>query len=886
MAPDSKTPTTEEKLIAKVEEFRNAKPADNYREFMIWLAEKGDLETLRLILDTNTIDPKQASFLIGLFGGFTHPIGGHVSYLRLLRAAAQNGQLEVVKYFVNEKKVSVSEKDKGDRDLMQVAVEAGQLEVVRYLVETCGVEINNNSIIKLAIQKGKTDVVAYLLQKRALAQDEKSDEQKTTWSARAIANLLRLHKHAKAEDDMLVDCARIGDLETFRILAELVSPNVQRDTALMAAAESGHQAVVEYLLPKPASANESVDESKEDDHQANAVKLIELCQGKPFKEMMCDSLLRGNIGTIQFLNSLGLMDVLVDEAIKTGELKALGFLIDSTTDQHPIEPKDTDITRMCDMAFAKSNVEWLAYFLEMKIKKGPEELKALAEKIIELGSGKATCREAVQSFLDQGNFKSVDQFFEAGVGFEDIWGLFDTAIQKDRLDVVEYLQRRMGWSSFNAYEKCHKLGSSGLTNPEFCQRSELLTQMAANMQHVKILGYLLQAKCRLPVSFVLLDYIDKGLKETVICVCKYEKKAISPSEIEEIFQLARQHGSVNAALFHCATTGNLESIQLLVKIGAKPRDCRLGNKTLLETATEAGHLPVVQHLMVSCKLNIKEFSFSSFQRVIANGHQLVVNYLYGKCQELGDRNKKIGSSRPILSAISKYLPPKKSAEANEGDVKEDNYPFFQQNEDLIRLYAGFELTKLQALARILSFFFVYQEMPLNRQLFERFLQYPQIEAIELCFQFLSVQEAEFSYLYLSHAVLNIGANKAFKILQQFFVMPLSDYALRYEAQCIVQSLAQNQSWIDLPVALLLEIADYLVVDGKETFRSSASPEKSSSFSKSFLGFFNNKSRSEDPYEDPSTFLQRTAIPVSPHLSVLYLPLPPSSKIVSALKLGT
>ncbi len=835
MTSDPKILAAEEKLLQKVAAFRQTKPSGNYREFMLWLVDQGHLETLRLILDTDKVDPQHASFFIALFGAFTQPGWGHVSYLRLLRAAAQAGQLDIVKYFVEEKKISVSQKDIGGRDLMQVAVEAGQLEVVRYLAEGRGAEINNISTIKLAVQNSKTDVAAYLLQQRFPTQNKD-----------VATRLVNLCKDAKEEeDDMLVDCARDGNLEIFHVVDELVSPDVQRDTALMAAAESGHQAVVEYLLTKRANANESKDESKdkEDGHQANAAKLINLCKGKSFRSVMRGSVLRGHIKTIQFLNSLGLQYFLIDVAFETGQLTAVNFALD---DKDTIKVENTDIVRWRDMAFKARNVELFAYFLGIKLKKQPKELIALAEKIIFWGEGKPTCREAVQSLLDQGHFKSVDQFFEAGVGFEDIWGLFDIAVQKNRLDVVKYLQGRMGWSSFDAFDEGHRLGL-GLTFDEFCRRSELLAQMAADTQRVDILGYLLKAKCRLPGSFALLDYTDKGLKKTVICVCETEEPDILQNEIEEIFQLAKRYGSVNAALFHCATTGDLEGIQLLVKIGAEPRDYRL-----LEAAAEAGHLPVVQYLMEILVLSIEEFSFSSYQRVRANGHQPVAGYLYGKYQEeLVSTMSTIPKHDQAFYAwkeICKFCNPdgqEKKPEDTEEEVHQFNLlKFFRRgnNPDKVK---QFERDKWIPLAKILTP--LCRSRLLNQAVFERLSECSaEIETIEPFFRFLDSKSA-LSNFYVLHAMFNAGSNNVFGTLQQFFVMPLSEYAIQLVD---VQNFAPHSDTTQLPAALIYLITEYLMTNSNKAFDYAKKNQQPSHSSQSFLGFFNKQKwvQENDTYE--------------------------------------
>ncbi len=806
MLADSKTSTDEKKLIAKVEKFRETKKSGNYREFMLWLAETGDLETLRLILDIDKTDPKHASFLIGLFGAFAHPRGGHVSYVRLLRAAAQAGQLAIVKYFVEEKKISVSQKDIGGRDLMQVAVEAGQLEVVRYLVEDRGVEINNNSIINIAIQKGKTDITAYLLQRWFTAPDEKSNEpQLTQATKKTAAHLVNLYKKWKTGEDALRNCARDGDLETFRVLNALVDPPAKRGSALIAAAKRGYQPVVAYLL---------------EDRQACAVKLIDLCTGKTFREVVRDNLF-GNIETMQFLKSSGLVDFQVEA---DGQLAAFDSLAYASA---------TESITLRDMAFEKGDAEWLAVLLAINLEKSPTELKELALRIIVLGEGKATCRDAVQSFLDEGLFENADLFFVAGVGFEDIWGLFDTAVKKNRLDVVQYLQERMP--------------------NEFRERSRSLLETAIEKQHIDLVDYLRSQIQGFLALENLITYIDKGLKKIAIYFGRHEK--ISRNNIEKAFRLARKYGSLNQALFHCATTGNLGDIRLLVKIRCSTQ-CRLGDKTLLEVAAEAGHLPVVQYLMEKRKLSIRNFSSNSFQRVKANRHKSVVGYLDRRYQQWMLKEKQLDDDLGakiawdgISEIFSSAQDPEEKSEHEVFPIHVHLIPGFLQQADNPSRLEKFERDKWISLAKILNFLCVGGL--LDQTIFERLSEcHAEIDILELCFQFLYEKNA-LSNFYVVHALFNAGSSNVFGTLQQFFVMPLSEYALqRFDVQNFAQYYAQNShNWL-LPKSLLQLIAEHLIADGKEIFKQSVEDtQKSSSFSQSFLGFFNQHREEEnDTYE--------------------------------------
>ena len=128
-------------------------------------------------LDENFIK-SLVNIALGIVRGKSDPyelVNGAVEYLisngadinslcKNIHVIAQNGHLNIIKFFAEKKLDFHYENDKP----LRIAAEYGQLDVVKYLV-SIGLDINKESsyCIKKASENGHIDVVEFLIQKGA-----------------------------------------------------------------------------------------------------------------------------------------------------------------------------------------------------------------------------------------------------------------------------------------------------------------------------------------------------------------------------------------------------------------------------------------------------------------------------------------------------------------------------------------------------------------------------------------------------------------------------------------------------------------------------------------------------------------------------------------------
>lgn len=150
-----------------------------------------------------------------------------------LWCASAAGHLKIVKYLVS-KGANVNSTTKSNSTALRAACFDGHIEIVRYLVENnADIEIANrhgHTCLMIACYKGHLAISKYLISKGA-----------------------DLNRKSVKGNTALHDCAECGSLEIMKLLlnhnAKMASDSYNM-TPLLAAAVTGHSAIVEYLLTR------------------------------------------------------------------------------------------------------------------------------------------------------------------------------------------------------------------------------------------------------------------------------------------------------------------------------------------------------------------------------------------------------------------------------------------------------------------------------------------------------------------------------------------------------------------------------------------------------------------------------------------------------------
>lgn len=150
-----------------------------------------------------------------------------------LWCASAAGHLKIVKYLVS-KGANVNSTTKSNSTALRAACFDGHIEIVRYLVENnADIEIANrhgHTCLMIACYKGHLAISKYLISRGA-----------------------DLNRKSVKGNTALHDCAECGSLEIMKLLlshnAKMASDSYNM-TPLLAAAVTGHSAIVEYLLTR------------------------------------------------------------------------------------------------------------------------------------------------------------------------------------------------------------------------------------------------------------------------------------------------------------------------------------------------------------------------------------------------------------------------------------------------------------------------------------------------------------------------------------------------------------------------------------------------------------------------------------------------------------
>jgi len=201
--------------------------------------------------------------------------------LTLLHIAAFNGRLDIIRYFVDEKKVDINKADNDGNTALHFAAFNGHLGIVKYLVDEKKVDVNKAdndgyTALRLAAFNGHLDIVKYLVDEKKVDINKADNDGATALDKAAFNGHLDTVKYLvdekkvdinKADNDgeiALHKAAFNGHLDTVKYLvdekkADVNKANNRGNTALHKAAFNGHLGIVKYL----------VDEKKVDINKAD-----------------------------------------------------------------------------------------------------------------------------------------------------------------------------------------------------------------------------------------------------------------------------------------------------------------------------------------------------------------------------------------------------------------------------------------------------------------------------------------------------------------------------------------------------------------------------------------------------------------------------------------
>ncbi|WP_349967099.1 ankyrin repeat domain-containing protein [Wolbachia endosymbiont of Armadillidium arcangelii] len=168
-------------ILEAIKENLKEKHKDTYQEW-----EGKDFNVNHLFYVSCTIDKEQ-----------------YHAKLALLHIAAFNGRLGTVKYLVDDKKVSLDQKDNNGRTALHGAAFNGHLDIVKYFVDDKKVSLdqkddNGETALHWAALKGYKDVVTTLLEKGANPLI-KNKNGKTPRDLANDENIIQLLKEAEAK---------------------------------------------------------------------------------------------------------------------------------------------------------------------------------------------------------------------------------------------------------------------------------------------------------------------------------------------------------------------------------------------------------------------------------------------------------------------------------------------------------------------------------------------------------------------------------------------------------------------------------------------------------------------------------------------------------------
>ena len=158
--------------------------------------------------------------------------------------------LEAIKFLIkNGASVKSSGCSNLDVDVLRKASQGGNLDVVKYLIEEAKADINDRNILEAAAKNGHYEVVKYLIEKGAGNYYEPGNE---------------IYNERSSKGNALIGAAHFGYLNIVKYLVEegKADINYRESSALLFALRNKHYDIVEYLVEKGIIITDRILESK------------------------------------------------------------------------------------------------------------------------------------------------------------------------------------------------------------------------------------------------------------------------------------------------------------------------------------------------------------------------------------------------------------------------------------------------------------------------------------------------------------------------------------------------------------------------------------------------------------------------------------------------
>lgn len=192
---------------------------------LIMACRNGHLEVVEFLVEFCCVNLEQT--------GLVNFEGENIEGAPPLWCASAAGHLKIVKYLVS-KGANVNSTTKSNSTALRAACFDGHVDIVKFLVEnSADIEIANrhgHTCLMIACYKGHFQIAKYLINKGA-----------------------DLNRKSVKGNTALHDCAECGSLDIMKLLlsqSAKMAPDAYQMTPLLAAAVTGHAAIVEYLLTR------------------------------------------------------------------------------------------------------------------------------------------------------------------------------------------------------------------------------------------------------------------------------------------------------------------------------------------------------------------------------------------------------------------------------------------------------------------------------------------------------------------------------------------------------------------------------------------------------------------------------------------------------------
>ncbi|KAL5258371.1 hypothetical protein ACHWQZ_G009016 [Mnemiopsis leidyi] len=251
----------------------------------------------------------------------------------LLHIASGRGELDIVRYCVQEEKVDVNIQDSGGFTALHLAAGWGHLQILKYLLEK-GADVNiqdsrGMTALHRAVGTGNLQVFKYLLEKGADVNIQNSEGEAA------------LHRAADR-----------GDLQVVEYLlekgADVNIQNSEGEAALHRAADRGDLQVVEYLLEKGADVNIQDSKGK-----------TALCRAAGWGHLQVLKYLLEKGADVNMQDSEG--EAALHRAADRGHLQVLKYLLEQGAD---VNIQDSEGMTALHLAAGTGDLQIVEYLLE------------------------------------------------------------------------------------------------------------------------------------------------------------------------------------------------------------------------------------------------------------------------------------------------------------------------------------------------------------------------------------------------------------------------------------------------------------------------------------------------------------------------------------------